>query len=146
MKNVNASVVVAGDMNEFVQTRSVFKSFNSILTVINESSGVDPVERYTYVYDQNSQEIDQIFISDAVTQRGTQVEHVHLNTWATSYNDRASDHDPTVAKVWVCDPDVDEGGGCYIENTISVVRLKLIPTGPLFDQPQLNSQTVLETT
>ena len=108
--NINTSIIVAGDMNEFVQTRSVFRSFNNILTDINEVSGIDPVERYTYVYDQNTQEIDQIFISDAIAQRGTQVEHVHLNTWALSYNGRASDHDPTVAKVWVCDPEeLDEG-------------------------------------
>ena len=110
MKDVNASIIVAGDMNEYVQTRSVFRSFNNMLTDINESSGIDPVERYTYVYDQNTQEIDQIFVSKSIVERGTRVEHVHLNTWAQSYNDRASDHDPTIAQVWVCDSDDYERG------------------------------------
>ena len=99
----NASVIVAGDMNDFVQTRSVFHSLQPLLTDINEASGLDPVERYTYVYEQHMQEIDHMFVSDAIAKRGTQVEHVHVNTWARSLSERASDHDPTVAKVWVCE-------------------------------------------
>lgn len=102
-KDANASIILAGDMNEFVQTRSVFQALNGVLTDINELSGVEPVERYTYVYDQHAQEIDQIFVSDAIGRRGTEVEHVHVNTWAASIGERASDHDPSVAKVRVCD-------------------------------------------
>ncbi|KAK7690827.1 hypothetical protein QCA50_005928 [Cerrena zonata] len=110
-KDVNASVIVAGDMNDFTQTRSVFRSFTDVLTDINDASGVDPVERYTYVYEQHMQEIDHMFVSDAIVRRGTQVEHIHVNTWArsTSSSDRASDHDPTVAKVWVCDKPSEVG-------------------------------------
>ena len=104
-KDVNASVIVAGDMNDFTQARSVFQGFKDVLTDINDASDVPPVERYTYVYEQHMQEIDHMFVSDAIVQRGTEVEHVHVNTWArsTASSDRASDHDPTVAKVWVCD-------------------------------------------
>lgn len=53
----NANIVIAGDFNEFVQTRSVFGPLNRLLTEIDESSGLDPVERYTYVYDQNCQQL-----------------------------------------------------------------------------------------
>jgi len=53
----HANIVIAGDFNEFVQTRSVFVPFNDILTEIDESSGVDPVERYTYIFDQNCQQL-----------------------------------------------------------------------------------------
>lgn len=111
-KDTNASVIVAGDMNDFVQTRSVFRSFENVLTDINDASDVDPVERYTYVYEQHMQEIDHMFVSDAIVRRGTKVEHVHVNTWArsTASTDRASDHDPTVAKVWVCDRVPDDEG------------------------------------
>ncbi|KAJ3541474.1 hypothetical protein NM688_g6078 [Phlebia brevispora] len=108
-KDANASIILAGDMNEFVQTRSVFRPLSGLLTDINELSGVDPVERYTYVYDQRSQEIDHIFVSDAIGRRGTEVEHVHVNTWAASVSERASDHDPTVAKVRVCDSATVQG-------------------------------------
>jgi len=52
-----ANIVIAGDFNEFVQTRSVFAPFDGVLTEIDESSGVDPVERYTYIFDQNCQQL-----------------------------------------------------------------------------------------
>ncbi|PSR72952.1 hypothetical protein PHLCEN_2v11189 [Hermanssonia centrifuga] len=104
--DVNASIILAGDMNEFVQTRSVFHPLSHLLADIHQVSGaVPPEERYTYVYDQHTQEIDQMFVSDAVARRGAAVEHVHVNTWARSVGERASDHDPSVAKVRVC------GGG-----------------------------------
>lgn len=90
-------------MNEFVQTRHVFNGFSRLLYDINEVSDVPPLERYTYVYEQHTQEIDHLFVSSAIARRGTEVEHVHTNTWAPSVSERASDHDPTVAKVRVCD-------------------------------------------
>ena len=56
----HANIVIAGDFNEFVQTRSVFAPFDDILTEIDESSGLDPVERYTYIYDQNCQQLVRV--------------------------------------------------------------------------------------
>jgi hypothetical protein len=53
----HANVVIAGDFNEFVQTRSVFAPFDDILTEIDENSGLDPVERYTYIFDQNCEQL-----------------------------------------------------------------------------------------
>lgn len=90
-------------MNELVQTRSVFESFKDLLFDISDSAGVPPEERYTYVYDQHTQEIDHVFISRALEARGTTFEHVHVNSWAPSIGERASDHDPSVARVRVCD-------------------------------------------
>ncbi|EPT05654.1 hypothetical protein FOMPIDRAFT_1021407 [Fomitopsis schrenkii] len=99
----DSHIIVGGDMNEFLQTRSVFAPFNGLLTDINEVAGVPPSERYTYVYEQHAQEIDHIFVSDAVKAKGASVDHVHVNTWATTKGRQASDHDPSVAKVWVCE-------------------------------------------
>lgn len=90
----------------------MFQSYEGVLTDINDAVGVDPRERYTYVYEQHMQEIDHMFVTDAIVRRGAEVEHVHVNTWArsTASSDRASDHDPTVAKMWVCDrPPIVEG-------------------------------------
>lgn len=53
----HANIVIAGDFNEFVQTRSVFAPFDGILTEIDQNSGLDPVERYTYIFDQNCQQL-----------------------------------------------------------------------------------------
>ncbi|KAI9058193.1 DNase I-like protein [Trametes sanguinea] len=99
----NASIIVGGDCNEYVQTRAVFAPFDGLLTELDGAAGVPPVERYTYLFDQNSEQLDHLFVSDAVLQRGgIAVEHVHVNNWAPSLSARASDHDPSVARVKVC--------------------------------------------
>ena len=86
-----------------MQTRAVFAPFDGLLTELDEASGVPDVERYTYLYDQNSQQLDHAFASSAVVARGgVLVEHVHVNTWAASQSAQASDHDPSVAGVQVC--------------------------------------------
>ncbi|TBU63093.1 DNase I-like protein [Dichomitus squalens] len=103
----NASVIVAGDMNEFTAARSVLRPLAAILIDANDVCGVPLAERYTYAYDQHAQEIDHVFVSDAIARRGGDVEHVHVNTWARTVGERASDHDPTVARLWVCDAEID---------------------------------------
>jgi len=54
---MNTQTPLSREFNEFVQTRSVFAPFDDILTEIDESSGVDPVERYTYIVDQNCKQL-----------------------------------------------------------------------------------------
>ena len=105
----DANIIVGGDCNEYVQTRSVFAPFDGLLTDINDVVGVPPSERYTYVYEQHAQEIDHLFVSDAVKAKGASVDHAHVNTWATTKGGQASDHDPSVAKVWVCDAESVDG-------------------------------------
>ncbi|KAI0755143.1 DNase I-like protein [Daedaleopsis nitida] len=101
-KDPFANVVVAGDCNEYAQTRAVFAPLDGLLLELDGLSGVPPVERYTYLYDQNSQQLDHMFVSPALALRGTKIEHVHVNNWAASYSARASDHDPSVAQVRMC--------------------------------------------
>ncbi|OSD07381.1 DNase I-like protein [Trametes coccinea BRFM310] len=99
----NASIIVGGDCNEYVQTRAVFAPFDGLLTELDGAAGVPLVERYTYLFDQNSEQLDHLFVSDGVLQRGgLAVEHVHVNNWAPALSARASDHDPSVAMVKVC--------------------------------------------
>ncbi|KAJ8457152.1 hypothetical protein ONZ45_g18430 [Pleurotus djamor] len=97
-----ASVVVGGDFNEFVQTRSVFAPLKNVMTEIDAIDGTKPTERYSYVFDQNTQQIDHIFVSPAIALRSPKIEHVHVNTWSPSYSARVSDHDPSVARIRVC--------------------------------------------
>ena len=101
--STDAPVIVAGDMNEFTAARSVLRPLAALLHDANDVAGVPAAERYTYAYDQHAQEIDQVFVSDAIARRGGDVEHVHVNTWAKTVGERASDHDPTVVRLWVCD-------------------------------------------
>lgn len=98
----DANVVVAGDFNEFLQTRSVYKSFDDILTDIDEAAGIPPVERYSYVFDQNCQQLDHAFISDAIKERKAEFEHIHVNNWSPTLAARVSDHDPSVGRIRLC--------------------------------------------
>ncbi|ETW81750.1 hypothetical protein HETIRDRAFT_125191 [Heterobasidion irregulare TC 32-1] len=97
-----ASILLAGDFNEYAQTRSVFSAFDGVLFEADELANVPLVERYTYVFDQNSEALDHVFVSAAVARRGIKVEHVHVNNWSPSLDARASDHDPSVARVRIC--------------------------------------------
>lgn len=99
----NANIVVAGDCNEYAQTRSVFAAFDGLLTEVDVAANIPDVERYTYLFDQNAEQLDHVFVSSAIAARGgIAVEHVHVNSWAASLAARASDHDPTVAQLKIC--------------------------------------------
>lgn len=97
-----ASILIAGDFNEFTQTRSVFAAFDLLVFEADALAGVPDVERYTYVYANTAEQLDHVFVSPVVALRKVEVEHVHVNSWAPSYDDKASDHDPSVARVRVC--------------------------------------------
>ena len=97
-----ANIILAGDFNEFAQTRSVFAAFDGLMFEADTLAGITPVERYTYVFDQNNEQLDHIFVSKAVSERRVEVEHVHVNNWAEVEADRASDHDPSVARLRLC--------------------------------------------
>ncbi|TBU54650.1 DNase I-like protein [Dichomitus squalens] len=102
-KDPHANIIVAGDHNEYTQTRSVFEPFEGLLVEVDVAANVPPVERYTYLFDQNSQQLDHIFVSPAIANRGrVKVEHVHVNNWASTISARGSDHDPTVAQLRIC--------------------------------------------
>jgi predicted extracellular nuclease len=117
----NANIIVSGDWNEYLQTSSVYKSITSVLTDIDELAGIPPVERYTYVFDGNTQALDHVFVSKAIAGRKVvrilpncvirnvlicmdeqEAEHIHVNNWSPNYESRISDHDPTVARVRLC--------------------------------------------
>ncbi|TFK74772.1 DNase I-like protein [Pluteus cervinus] len=98
----NANILVAGDFNEFTQTRTAYKNIEAALTDIDIAAGIPDVERYTYVFDQNTEELDHAFISSALASREVEFQHVHVNTWAPTLAKRVSDHDPSVGRIRVC--------------------------------------------
>lgn len=70
------------------------------LVDVDEAAALDPVERYTYLFDMNSQALDHMYVSPAL-RRAALVEHLHLNTWQ-DFAGQTSDHDPSVARLNVC--------------------------------------------
>ena len=60
------------------------------------------MERYSYVFDQNSQQLDHALVSNAIKLRKVKFEHIHVNNWSPSLSTRASDHDPSVGQIRIC--------------------------------------------
>ncbi|KAG9232506.1 endonuclease/exonuclease/phosphatase family protein [Amylocarpus encephaloides] len=98
----NARIISSGDFNEFafVSPMETFKKVSK-LQDLDEVTGILPVERYSYLFDMNCQELDHMFVSRALA-KSAEFEHVHVNTWATSAG-QISDHDPSVARFNVCE-------------------------------------------
>lgn len=96
-----ARIITAGDFNEFAFAAPLV-SYAGIsgLKDLDAAVGIKPVERYTYLFDMNAQQLDHMFVSEAVA-RKARYEHVHINTWV-SPEEMVSDHDPSVAMLDVC--------------------------------------------
>ena len=89
----NALVVVLGDINdfEFSETVSILKG--GVLTNLMDT--LPQAERYSYVFEGNSQVLDQVLVTDKLAKPRTSYDVVHVNA---EFVDQASDHDPQVAR------------------------------------------------
>jgi hypothetical protein len=92
----NADVVVVGDLNDYD-----FSGTTSILTGSHrlvDLPGTLPVQqRYTYVYEGNSEVLDHILLSPALAKPRTyDYQPVHLNS---EFADQISDHDPQIVRL-----------------------------------------------
>jgi uncharacterized protein len=104
----NANVVVDGDLNDFEwsDTVSILKSgvLHDLMDTLPEN------ERYSYVFEGNSQTLDHILTSDALFGVPFVFDPVHVNA---EFADQASDHDPSVVKITLNDPPSADAGGPY---------------------------------
>ncbi|QXE37072.1 lamin tail domain-containing protein [Streptomyces sp. GMY02] len=90
-KDKNAKVVVLGDINDYQ-----FSAPLDVLTgkVLKDLINTLPKnERYSYVYDGNSQTLDHILVSKGI--KNPEYDVVHINA---EFADQASDHDPQVVR------------------------------------------------
>lgn len=91
--DADAKAVVLGDLNDF--------EFSQTVTTLTDGDVLRPLittlpaaERYTYVYDGNSQTLDHTLTTPAVTHFDYDV--VHINA---EFADQASDHDPQIVRI-----------------------------------------------
>jgi predicted extracellular nuclease len=95
----NANIVVLGDLNEF-------QFFEPLQILEGDVNGQDPVltnltntlpenQRYSYIFQGNSQALDHILVSDNLF-KGAKYDAVHVNS---EFADQVSDHDPLVAQL-----------------------------------------------
>jgi predicted extracellular nuclease len=122
-----ADVIVLGDLNEFdfLDPLSVLKG-DPTPVLFNLADALASVERYSYVFDGNSQDLDHVLATAGLAAIGA-VDFVHVNP---EFGGFASDHDPlaaTFAYPEVCQPDLGFGGPGAM--TLSVCGDPLRPTG-----------------
>ena len=92
-----ADVLVVGDLNDFD-----FSGTTSILTsgrhLIDLPSTLRTTERYTYVYEGNSEVLDHILLSPALASPHGAYDYqvVHLNS---EFADQVKDHDPQIDRL-----------------------------------------------
>jgi predicted extracellular nuclease len=88
-----ANVVVLGDLNDFEFSETLDILEDGGLTNLMET--LPPWERYSYVFEGNSQTLDQILVTKPLTSKA-EYDSVHVNA---EFPDQASDHDPQVARL-----------------------------------------------
>jgi predicted extracellular nuclease len=92
--DANASVVVLGDLNDYEFSNPIVTLKGSILHALVET--LPQSERYSYVFDSNSQTLDHILISNNLfSNTPFAFDIVHLNS---EFAVQASDHDPSVVR------------------------------------------------
>lgn len=89
-----ARVVVLGDLNEFEFVSPVRDILGASLTNLVES--LPENERYSFIFQGNSQALDHILVSDNLAD-GARFDIVHVNSEFAELPERASDHDPLLA-------------------------------------------------
>jgi predicted extracellular nuclease len=106
----DANVIVLGDINDFHFSDTVRILEGTAIDVRErtvESSGEAPVlttlfdvlpanEQYSYIFDGNSQVLDQILVSGNVLDRDPTYDVVHVNA---EFAVQSSDHEPSVMRV-----------------------------------------------
>ncbi|WP_367133477.1 endonuclease/exonuclease/phosphatase family protein [Saccharothrix sp. HUAS TT1] len=88
-----ANVVLAGDINDY-QFSPAVRTLTGSGDVVALMDTLPANERYSYVFEGNSQTLDHILISSNITRYRYDV--VHINA---EFADQASDHDPQVVKL-----------------------------------------------
>jgi predicted extracellular nuclease len=103
-----ANVVVLGDLNDFEFSTALATLEGDLLHTLIET--LPQNQRYTYDFEGNSQSLDHILVSDALSARPFSYDVVHVNA---EFADQASDHDPQVVRVTLNDPPTVDAGGPY---------------------------------
>jgi uncharacterized protein len=91
--NPAANVLLLGDLNDFQFAPPVAVVKQAGLTTLVET--LPEAERYSYVFEGNSQVLDHVMVSDPLLAGLIGFDIVHVNA---EFADQTSDHDPMVAR------------------------------------------------
>jgi len=91
----DANVIVLGDVNDFDFSETVHILEGGVMTTLMNT--LPPSERYSYVFEGNSQVLDQMLVTNTMLGNfPIDYDPVHVNA---EFADQASDHDPQVARL-----------------------------------------------
>jgi predicted extracellular nuclease len=90
----SAKIVVLGDLNDFQFSNPLNTLKGGVLHALIET--LPESERYTYVFEGNSQGLDHILLSDGLFLGFFDYAVVHVNS---EFADQTSDHDPQVVRL-----------------------------------------------
>src|SRR5205085_4205410 len=91
--DANAVIVVAGDLNDLEYSNPVGILKSAGMSDLIETLPVN--ERYSYVFEGNSQALDHVMASSAAVTALDGFDVVHINA---EFATQVSDHDPSVAR------------------------------------------------
>ena len=112
-----AKVIVLGDLNDY-QFSPTLQTLTGTGTLLRNLWDTLPAnQRYSYVFDGNSQVLDHTLVSPAI--RYFQYGVVHINA---EFSDQASDHDPQIMRIL---------SGCEGDD----VPVRCLPSSPVVDVP-----------
>ena len=106
-KNPDGNIVSVGDFNDFQFTEALkIHEGDHMTNMINK---VEEQDRYTYLFQGNSQVLDHILVSNNLVKE-TEIDILHINADFTDMAGRASDHDPVMVKVGLNGEGAEEPG------------------------------------
>jgi predicted extracellular nuclease len=111
-----AQVIVLGDLNDyqFSPALQTVTDNGTLLKTLIDTLPAD--QRYSYIFDGNSQVLDHILISPAI--KGYSYGVVHINA---EFSDQTSDHDPQIVRILT---------GC----DVNPLPTRCLPGSPVVDQ------------
>ncbi|MEK3952567.1 endonuclease [Psychrobacillus sp. FSL K6-1464] len=102
-KNPAANVVSLGDFNDYQFADALLIHEGEQMT--NMINKVETSDRYTYLYQGNSQVLDHILVTKNLEYK-TKIDILHINADFTDMAGRASDHDPVMVQIDLLEEDV----------------------------------------
>lgn len=120
----DAKIAVLGDLNEFTFEEPLLivtgeLAGDVVLRDLADELIANPLERYSYVFEGNTQSLDHILVSDALLEPAvaTQFDAVHINS---EFSDQLSDHDPDIASFLLPAGEA----GCTTPGTLQLRRVQ----------------------
>ena len=138
----NAAVVVLGDLNdfEFSDPLAVLKTGGVLVDTI---LSLPENERYTYVFEGNSEVLDHIMLSPALVNFASPVlDIVHTNS---DFANQTSDHEPDIVRLGLPMPgDVDGDGDVDSADVAAITAARNQAASGPFDPRDLNNDGVID--